>query len=163
MQVTDLTPLSPAQRDLASKDAWADINAHDSSDRAALEAILPATGWFTISKYGKAASDAAWSVVQHQTTDPGFMAAMLGRMEEAAERHDVDSYDYALLSDRVAMLQHKDQSFGSQFVCRDHHWIRYSLHDPDHVDDRRKALGLLETEEQIQARIATYPPCYFAK
>ena len=163
MQVTDLTPLPPAERKAASRDAWADISAHDAGDRAALEALLPGTGWFTISRYGRAASDAAWSVVQHQTADPAFMAAMLDRMEEPAKHHDVDSWDYALLYDRVSMLAHQDQTYGSQFVCRNHRWIRYALRDPAHVDDRRKALGLAQTEEQVMARIASYPPCYFAK
>ncbi len=35
--------------------------------------------WFTIPRFGAAASHAAWSIVQHQTNDPAFMAAMLAR------------------------------------------------------------------------------------
>ena len=163
MQMIDLTPLPASERDEASNAAWNEINAHDAADRAALEALLPSEGWFTISGYGKAASEAAWSVVQHQTNDPAFMAAMLKRMDRPARRHDVDPHDYALLSDRVAMLDHQAQTYGSQFTCVDHHWTLYELQDPQHVEQRRKALGLTETEVQVKARVATYAPCFFAK
>ena len=53
MQMVDLTPLPPAEREQASIIAWNEINAHDAADRAALEALLPSQGWFTISGYGK--------------------------------------------------------------------------------------------------------------
>jgi hypothetical protein len=163
MQMIDLTPLPPFEREEASTVAWDEIRAQDVADRKALEALLPSQGWFTISGYGQAASSAAWNVVQHQTNDPAFMAAMLKRMDGPAQRHDVDPLDYALLSDRVAMLDHQAQTYGSQFTCVDHHWTLYTLWDPQHVDDRRKAVGLSETEEQVKARIATYAPCFFAK
>ena len=163
MQMVDLTPLRPAEREQASIIAWNEINAHDAADRAALEALLPSQGWFTIAGSGKPASDAAWSIVQHQTADPAFMRAMLKRMDGPAQRHDVDPLDYALLYDRVAMLGHQAQAYGSQFTCVDHRWTLYKLRDPQHVDDRRRVLGLSQTEEQVKARIATYPPCFFTK
>ena len=161
MQVTDLSSLPPAEWEPASSAVWNEINAQDAADRDALVSLLPQRGWFTISAYGKPASDAAWSVVQHQTDDPSFMAAMLRRMEGPAQHHDVDAYDYALLYDRVAMLAHRPQTYGSQFKCIDHHWTLYTLRNPAQVDERRERLGLVETEEQVKARIATYPPCFF--
>jgi hypothetical protein len=162
LQTIDLSGLSPEQRAAASAAAWAEIDAQDAADRAALDALLPRSGWFTISLYGAAASAAAWSVVQHQTDDSQFMAAMLDRMAPAARKHDVNPHDYALLVDRVAMLQGKDQVYGSQFVCVDHHWTLYKLADPANVELRRKSLGLTETESQVKARIATYAPCFFS-
>ena len=91
------------------------------------------------------------------------MAAMLARMQGPARRHDVDPHDFALLFDRVAMIEHRPQTYGSQFVCTDHHWTLYTLRDPDQVDRRRKALGLADTERQVEARIATYAPCFFPR
>ncbi len=163
MQMTDLTTLPAEQRDQASAQVWHEIDAQDAADRAALVRLLPEHGWFTISAYGKPASDAAWSVVQHQTDDPAFMAAMLERMRPAALKGDVEPTNYALLIDRVAMLQHRPQLYGSQFICRDHHWVLYTLQDPESVEARRMALHLPETEAQVEARIATYAPCYFPK
>ena len=163
MQMIDLLPLPPAQRDAASMVAWNEINAQDAADRAALEALLPQRGWFTVSAYGKAASHAAWSVVQHQTEDPAFMAAMLRRMDGPARRHDVDPHGFALLSDRVAMLEHRPQTYGSRFVCSDHRRTLYELGDPRQVDQRRQALDLTETEDQVKARLASYAPCFFPK
>ncbi len=163
MQMTDLTMLPAEQRDQASAQVWHEIGAQDAADRAALVRLLPEHGWFTISAYGRPASDAAWSVVQHQTDDPAFMTAMLDRMRPAALKGDVDPTNYALLIDRVAMLQHRPQIYGSQFICKDHHWVLYTLQDPEGVEARRKALHLPETEAQAKARLATYAPCYFPK
>ncbi len=163
MQTIDLSPLPPPEREAASSSAWAEINAQDAVDRAAFEALLPPQGWFTISAYGQRASDAAWSVVQHQTEDPAFMAAMLARMDGPAQQHDVDPHSFALLYDRVAMLEHRPQTDGSQFTCINHRWTLYDLRDPDQVDQRRKAIGLAETEQQVKARIATYAPCFIPK
>ncbi|MGI4747981.1 MAG: DUF6624 domain-containing protein [Janthinobacterium lividum] len=163
MQMIDLSPLPPVQREAASTLAWNEINAQDAADRAGLEALLPQQGWFTISSYGQAASDAAWSVVQHQTNDPPFMAAMLTRMEGPARRRDVNPRDFALLYDRVAMVENRPQTYGSQFVCTDHRWKLYKLNDPNQVDQRRKALGLTETEEQVEAEIASYAACFIPK
>ena len=160
MQMIDLSPLPPTQREAASASAWSEIDAQDAADRATLEALLPQRGWFTVSAYGQVASEAAWSVVQHQTNDPSFMAAMLTRMEGPARRHDVDPHDFALLYDRVAMLEHRPQTYGSQFVCTDHRWTLYELSDPGQVDQRRKTLGLTETEKQVTARVASYAPCF---
>ena len=163
MQTIDLSPLAPDQRMAASSAAWREISAQDAADRAALNDLLPKAGWFTIPLYGEAASDAAWSVVQHQTDDAPFMAAMLARMEVPAHRHEIGPHNFALLVDRVAMLQNREQTYGSQFVCVDHHWTLYKLADPADVDARRRDLGLNETEGQVKARIATYAPCFFAK
>ena len=163
MQMTDLATLPAEQRDQASAQVWREIGAQDTADRAALVRLLPEHGWFTISAYGKPASDAAWSVVQHQTNDPAFMEAMLDRMRPAALAGDVEPSSYTLLVDRVAMLEHRPQLYGSQFVCRDHRWVLYTLQNPEGVDSRRMALHLPETEAQVKARLATYAPCYFPK
>lgn len=160
MQMIDLSSLPDNQRQAASDAAWHEIDAQDAADRSALVALLPATGWFTRSRYGPAASDAAWNVVQHQTGDPAFMSAMLARMAGPARSRDVSPRDYALLSDRVAMLRHAPQTYGSQFVCTNHHWTLYALADPDRVEQRRRSLGLGDTEAQVRARIASYPPCF---
>lgn len=144
----------------ASNTAWREIDAQDASDRAQLVALLPRSGWFTRSRYGEAASNAAWSVVQHQVGDPAFMTAMLARMQGPARRHDVSPRDYALLFDRVAMLEHRPQTYGSQFVCVAQRWTLYSLAAPRQVEARRRSIGLVETEAQLEARVAAYPPCF---
>ena len=62
--------------------------------------------------------------------------------------------------DRVAMLEHRPQTYGTQFICTDHRWTLYQLMKPEDVDRRRAALGLSETEQQVRAQIASYPPCF---
>ena len=43
-------------------------------------------------------------------------------------------------------FDHKPQRYGSQVVCKAGVWQPRDLEDPDHVDQRRKAVGLPETE-----------------
>lgn len=160
-QMIDLSRLPPDQRLAASDRAWSEINAQDLSDEEEIKKLLPEKGWFTISLYGGKASNAAWSIVQHQTNDPSFMEQMLNRIEEAARRNEVNKKDYAMLVDRVSWLEHKPQLYGNQFVCVNHKWTLYDLEDPQNVDQRRKELGLTTTEEQVKAKIATYAPCFF--
>ena len=75
----------------------------------------------------------------------------------------VAAEDYARLLDRVAMVRGEPQSYGTQFKCVDHAWKRYSMLDPEHVEDRRRVLGMRETAAGEAAVIAAYPPCWFGK
>jgi hypothetical protein len=49
----------------------------------------------------------------------------------------------------------RPQRYGSQFTWVAHRWTLYALDDAAHVEARRKALGMSETEAQATARIAT--------
>ena len=157
----DLSRLPWSERVPASDAMWHEINAQDAADQAALMAIMPATGWFTSDRYGAAASTAAWSVVQHATYNLPLMRTALGRIKRAERRHRVSADDYAKLLDRVAMLRHEPQAYGTQFTCVDHRWKLYDLADPAHVEQRRASLGMSETQHQETVRMASYPACFF--
>lgn len=101
-------------------------------------------------------------MVQHATENLPLMQATLGRMTAAVQARLVAPDDYAKLFDRVAMLQGQPQTYGTQFKCVDHGWRRYRMLDPEHVEERRHALGMSGTAAAEAAVIATYPPCYFA-
>ncbi len=163
LHAIDLSRLPPDERLPASAAMWRELNAQDKADQLALAALMPARGWFTTDRYGPAASEAAWSVIQHATDNLPLMADALARMTPAARTHHVRPDDYGMLADRVVLLENKPQTYGTQFRCADHRWRLYKLRDPSGVDERRRALGMSETEEAEAARIATYPPCYFAK
>lgn len=159
----DLSRLPEEERVPASQAMWREINAQDAEDQAALVALLPAQGWFTSDRVGEAASSAAWSVVQHATENLGLMQAVLARMTPAVEARLVAPDDYGKLFDRVAMLRGEPQTYGTQFKCVDHAWRRYEMLDPEHVEERRRALGMSKTAAEDAARIAAYPPCWFGK
>jgi len=155
----DLTSLPPEQRLDASAAIWAEITAQDLIDQTVLKSLLPAKGWFAKSSYGIESSEAAWSVVQHATEDMPLMRMALERL--STDRSDVSADDYAKLYDRVQMMDGKKQLYGTQFKCVDHKWALYPVQGPDRVDDRRKALGMSDTQAETEKTIEAFPPCYF--
>lgn len=163
MPSVDLSLLPEAERVPASEAMWREVNAQDAADQEALVALLPAEGWFTSDRVGEAALRAAWEVVQHATGNLALMRTVLGRMTAAVQARLVAPDDYGKLFDRVAMLEGRPQSYGTQFKCVDHAWRRYEMLEPEHVDERRRALGMSGTAEEAATRVAAYPPCYFGK
>lgn len=65
-------------------------------------------------------------------------------MAEAVKNKSASPVDFALLEDRLALDQGKKQRYGSQ-IGFDEQKKRYyvlPIEDPDHVDDRRRKMGL---------------------
>ena len=65
-------------------------------------------------------------------------------MRAAVAKGDAEPADLALLEDRVALGEGKRQIYGSQ-IGRDPDTGEFyvsPLEDPDHVDERRRAVGL---------------------
>jgi len=123
-------------------------------------ALMPQEGWFTSDLVGAAAASAAWSVVQHATENLGLMRTVLERMTPTVGAGVVAPDDYAKLFDRVAMLEERPQTYGTQFKYVDLAWKRYPMLNPENVEERRRALGMSGTAAEDAAVIGTYPPCY---
>jgi hypothetical protein len=154
----DFSTLPVDERLPAQGAAWAEINAHDKSDQKALKAMMPATGWFTQPAYSGKAVDAAFLIVQHAGRDEALMRDVLKRMEPLVKTGQVRGESYALLYDRVSLnFDHKPQRYGSQVECKAGHWQPQNLEDPDHVDERRKAMGMMWTEAEYLKSFADYP------
>jgi hypothetical protein len=155
----DLTVLPPDQYRAAFAAEWREIDRHDHANLAMLKAMLPAEGWFLTSRYGTDAAHQAWLIVQHAVHDLEFMDAILARMEPLLPKGEVSGPDYALLYDRVALHEGRPQRYGSQMICKSGRWALDTLEDPDHVDERRRAIGFELTVAQNVARFADRPPC----
>lgn len=121
-----------------------------------LERIIDDIGYPTIAKIGKEASDAAWLVIQHSISNPGFMRRCLRLMEKEKEQGLIDPINVAYLSDRIAVFQGLPQLYGTQYD-----WDLHGLLSPNPYDDiklvnqRRASIGLTSLEEntiQIRAR-----------
>lgn len=154
----DFSTLPMEQRIGARMTAGDEINKHDRANQAALKAMLPATGWFPKSQFGAKAAKAAFLVVQHATNDPELMHLALARMEPLIASGEVDGPDYALLYDRVALMDHKPQRYGSQVLCTAGKWSLAPLEDPDHVDERRRSVGITQSEADY-VKLASSRPC----
>ena len=152
----DFSRIPNAERKAAMAAVWADISPIDQANQTQLLAMIPAEGWFTISRYGRPAAEAAFLIVQH--ADIEFQRRFLPTLERLAAPGEVEGGDYALMFDRVAVREGRPQRYGSQFRCEGGRWAPYPLEDPAKVDARRAAAGLSTFGNNL-ARFAAMPPC----
>lgn len=142
----DFTALPSDLSRAAFDAAQAVIIPRDAANITRLKELMPADGWFTKSEYGHEAAQAAWLVVQHAiNTEPEFMKDVLVRMERLLPSGDINTEDYALLFDRVAMHEGRRQRYGSQFICRDGKWVSYPIEREGDVESRRRDMVILGT------------------
>jgi len=149
----------PAVQQLAAQNAvWSEINARDLNNQAELKRILPKDGWFLRSKVGVDASKAAFLIAQHAVNDPELMRDVLRRIEPLVAAGEVDVQDFARMHDRIALqFDRKPQRYGTQVSCQAGRWQPETIEDPDRVDERRKAVGLLLTEVEYLAQFLSQP------
>tara|TARA_R110002167_G_scaffold7040_23_gene33289 strand:+ start:149 stop:670 length:522 start_codon:yes stop_codon:yes gene_type:complete len=69
LNTIDLSKLPDGERQRANAAIWRSIGAVDEAHQAQLLAMVPPEGWFLRSRYGDAASDAAFLIVQHGNLD----------------------------------------------------------------------------------------------
>jgi len=112
-----------------------------------MKAIVAKYGWPGRSLVGDDGSHAAWILVQH--ADSAFMAESLPLMERAVAAGQAFGKDYAYLLDRVRMREGKPQIYGTQFtLAADGQLVLHPIEDAEHVDERRRAVGLPPMAEQ---------------
>jgi Family of unknown function (DUF6624) len=124
----------------------AELQAIDAKHQARMSAIVAEHGWPGRSLVDDDGAHAAWLLVQH--ADVSFMAQCLPLMEQAVSEGEASAKDYAYLLDRVRLRQGKPQVYGTQFVPgSDGKPVLYPVEDPEHVDERRRAIGLRSMAE----------------
>jgi hypothetical protein len=113
----------------------------DARHTARMKQILATHRWPGRSLVGEDGAHAAWLLVQH--SDDQFMAYCLPLMEQAVLTGEASRRDYVYLLDRVRMKQGKPQVYGTQFISgADGMPVLYPIEDAEHVDERRRAIGL---------------------
>lgn len=152
----DFSKTPPAEKAAAQAAIWAEIKPIDEANLNALLTMLPPEGWFTISKYGKAGSAAAFLIVQH--SDVSQWSRFVPVLEKLAARGEVRGGDFALMYDRLALQEGRPQRYGSQMTCKAGKYVPDRLEDPDHVDERRTAIGMSPYKDYL-ALFANDPPC----
>ncbi len=85
---------------------------------------------------------AAWLLVQHADRDPAFQKECLEKMKQGVSRGEVSAKDVAYLVDRVAVAENKKQVYGTQFKGKGKEMMPQPIEDEQHVDERRKSVGL---------------------
>jgi hypothetical protein len=122
---------------------------------ARLRTIMETHGWPSEAEVGKQGSEAAWLIVQHAIGEPDFQRACLGLLWAAADAGTAPAWQAAMLEDRVRMFEGRPQVYGSQLETGANGIVRpYWLDDPDHVEARRRSVGL----EPLRDRLARQEP-----
>jgi Family of unknown function (DUF6624) len=117
-----------------------------------LKEKISSSGWFDIGRYGAAADNAAWLLVQHADGDPGYQASVAVLLEPKVASGDTNPANFAYLSDRIAVRNGRPQRFATQAECVQGQWLAPRIEDPDGLDARRAAMGLEPYRDQLARR-----------
>lgn len=110
--------------------------------------IIGRYGWPGRGLVGEDGSEAAWLIVQHAVLDPGWQRQCLPLLERAVTAGEAPAWQLAYLTDRVLMLEGREQVYGTQYLpVAGGKSVVYKLADPEQVDARRRAVGLCPLEE----------------
>jgi len=114
---------------------------HD-ANAARLRAIIATHGWPTERLVGVDGAKAAHRIAQHSINHPEFMRECRKLLDEARAREEVPRWQFAYIDDRIRVFEGLPQRYGTQWRGTTHGLEPYPIEDPDHVDERRAALGL---------------------
>lgn len=115
----------------------------DHDDTAFLKSVIAHAGWPIISRDGVDSARDAWLLAQHADADPAFQRQVLTLLLPLVAKHEVDGKNYALLYDRVAIADHRQQRYGTQFTdTKQGCLVAQETEDHAGVDLRRNAVGL---------------------
>ena len=123
------------------------MNAADMQHAARMKEIVEQVGWPVKTMVGADGAFAAWLLVQHADLDPQFQERCLALMEQALREGEAEAKEVAYLTDRVRVNTGRPQVYGTQFHTVDGVLVPRPLEDPEHVDERRKHVGLGTMEE----------------
>lgn len=131
------------------KAAAAKMKATDSLNQLFVENILNKYGWQGPQDVGFNGSQALFLVIQHANLP--MQEKYLPMIRKAEKDGRILSSNLAILEDRVALRQGKKQLYGSQIkIDAKGEKSLQPLEDPDHVDERRKAMGLQLLSEYLE-------------
>lgn len=126
-----------------------EIEKLDQFNAEMLKAIIAQFGWPGYRLVGEEGSYAMWLLVQH-TPDLSFQNECLLLLEAAVAQHDASPICLAYLTDRVLVREGKKQLYGTQCRFDEGKLVFYPIEDPEHVNERRKALGMPSWEEYVK-------------
>lgn len=114
----------------------------DSINLIKVSKILDDRGWLGADVIGDRGNATLFLVIQHAGLET--QEKYLPMMREAVKKGNARASSLALLEDRVALRKGEKQIYGSQIGRNQESGAYYvlPLKDPDHVDQRRSAVGL---------------------
>ncbi|GIW79753.1 MAG: hypothetical protein KatS3mg105_1560 [Gemmatales bacterium] len=114
----------------------------DADNTKFLVQLVQRIGWIDATRFGAAASNHAFLIVQHSGHLP-LMLAALPQIEKDVKAKLLDPQPYALLFDRVQLSLGEKQRFGTQIGRNDKgQFVVLPLQDRQRVEQFRKEIGL---------------------
>lgn len=126
-----------------------DMRKVDAENTAYLKKLVGETGWIDVDRFGAAASNTAFLIVQHSGDLP-LMLAALPPIEKDVKAGKLDGQPYALLYDRLQLYQGKKQRFGTQIgQDKDGSPAVLPLEDRAKVEQFRKEIGIFPLTQYL--------------
>ena len=125
----------------------AHMRLQDSLNLARVTTILDSAGWLGADVIGRKANQALFLVIQHGDAHPEVQAEYLVVMREAVDEGRANTWELAMLEDRVAVNHGRPQRYGSQVGWKDGKPFVQPLEDPEHVNERRAAMRMEPLED----------------
>lgn len=149
---------APRQSRLNEAAAAPDTSAVDQRNLSRLKEIVAQNGFPTVEMIGADGVAAAWLLVQHADADPAFQSRMLEAIVARTDAEGISKQQIALLTDQVRLSSGRHQTYGTKILRNaDTGAFDYvgGLDDPDGLDARRAAMGLMpaETDRCLRERV----------
>lgn len=125
------------------------MNEKDSLNLIKVETIVNEYGWLGADVIGKQGNKTLFLVIQHSNLETQLK--YLPIMREALTVGNINSNDFALLEDRIAMGQGKRQIYGSQIKIDGDEFYVYPIIEPEKVNERRSKVGLEPIEDYVKS------------
>lgn len=125
---------------------------------AKLKELIQKNGFPVLSNAGEQGVRLSWLIVQHAISLPDFVKESLIQMRMAAAAGDYPLDLVAYVEDRVAYFEGRGQLYGTNFDWYEGSLRPTSIEDPDHLDYRRKAMGLAPMAETLFKFSSSRPP-----
>lgn len=122
---------------------------HD-ANAALLSRVFDAIGWPGRRAFGDEGAGAAFLILQHAIGHPALQRRGLALILEAIPEGEANALDAAYLSDRIAVVEGSEQTFGTQFDWDASGQLSPApTRDPAQLDARRASVGLPPMAETI--------------
>jgi hypothetical protein len=152
----DFVSLPVADSHRAAMAAQLIIERQDVVNQTELKALIPERGWFLTSELTQDASNAAFAIVRNAINpDIAFVKSVLSAMYKLLPTNEIQKFDFAMLADRVAVVDGVRQTFGTQMICDEFKWKLYPIADETKVEALRKEMGIGITLADQLAQFAT--------
>ena len=116
-----------------------------------LKEIIRKYGFPTFNLVGKESSNNFFAMVQHSDFDLKFQKACLKKIKKFVKTKQVNTANFAYLTDRVSINSGKPQIYGTQLdYDKDGNALPKNLKDAENVNKRRSSVGLESIEEYLK-------------